>query len=176
MASDPWPVHETATTFECPWFTVGYDAVERPNGETARYFWVEPADSVAVVAVTDGEVVLVEQYRPRHGERFVSCPVGAVEAGESFAAAGARELREETGYSAGRVDHLETYYGAGWLRQERGVVFADDLTPGDQDLDDGEFVDVHTVPVDEALELARDGPTNGWTLTPLLLADHEGLL
>ncbi len=177
MTRKPWPVRDTVTEYECPWFEVGYDLVERPDGEVARYYWLNPADAVSVVAVTDrDELVVIEQYRPRQGETVLSCPVGAVDEGESFAAAGARELREETGYEAGTVQHLETYYPSGWLRQERAVVFAEDLTSGEQDLDDGEFIDVRTVPVDQAVDRARSGSVHEWTLLPLLLAEHEGLL
>lgn len=171
-----WPVHDSTVAWETEYFDAGYDRVERPGGERANYYWLSPGDSVSIVAVHEGEVVMVEQYRPRQRERFRSCPVGGVDPGESFEEAGRRELREETGYRADDVELLQRYYSEGWLRKERGVVFADGLTPGEQDTDEGEFVDVVTVPVDEAIETARGEPANGWTLTPLLLAREEGLL
>lgn len=157
--------------------TVGYDRMVRPDGRTRWYPWLDVPDSVTVVAVTDkAEVVFVEEYRPFLGERVLSCPVGGVESGESFAEAGARELREETGYRAGRAVTLGTHYSVSWLRRRRGVVFAEGLTRERQDLERGEFVDVRLVPAEEALDVARENPATEWTLSALLLTREEGLL
>ena len=125
----------------------------------------------------DREVVLIEEYRPKLRETVVTCPVGRLEDGESFEAGAARELREEAGFDPGTTELLDVHYPVSWLRKRRGVVFATDLTPVETDRDDGEFTDPRTVPADEAISRARTtGPTTGWTLAPLLLADHEGLL
>ncbi|WP_458206862.1 NUDIX hydrolase [Haladaptatus sp. NG-SE-30] len=157
-------------------YAVGYDALQRPDGKSVRRLWFDPPDSVAIVARTGDEIVLIEEYRPRLGETMVSCPAGRVEPGESFEMAAKRELHEETGYEAGAVEHLETYFPAAGMRKRRGVVFATDLTPGDQHLDPDEFIDVRTVPVSDAIDAVRAGPTCGWSLPPLLLAREEGLL
>lgn len=157
--------------------TVGYDRLRRPDGERTGYGWIGDRGSAAVVARDGDRVVLIEEYRPRLGETVLSCPVGSVEAGESFREAGRRELREETGFAAGRVEVLAEHYPVAWLRKPRGVVFADDLSAGEQHLDDDEFVDVRTVPVEEAVETARGcEPATGWTLLPLLLARETGHL
>ncbi|WP_227352786.1 NUDIX hydrolase [Haladaptatus salinisoli] len=157
-------------------YTVGYDTLRRPDGKTVRRVWFDPPDSVAIVARTGDEIVLIEEYRPRLGETVVSCPAGRVEPGESFEAAARRELREETGYEAGSVRHLETYYPAAGMRKRRGIVFASELTPGRQRLESDEFIDVRTVPVADAVDAVRAAPTCGWSLPPLLLAREEGLL
>lgn len=177
-ADEPWSVRETVTEFECPWFEVGSDLVERPDGETARYYWMRPSPAVSVAAVTDdGELVVVEQYRPRQRQRVVSCPGGIVEDGESMTEAARRELREETGFDAGTVRHLETYAPSGWLRQEFGAVYATDLDPGAPDPDDGEFVRHRTMPVEDALAAIRAVPASMATgMLPVLLARDEGLL
>ncbi|MFC5971963.1 NUDIX hydrolase [Halomarina salina] len=156
--------------------TVGYDRLTRPDGETTGRGWVDRRPSVAVVARYEGQVVFVEEYRPRLRETVLTCPMGGVEGDESLVEAGRRELGEETGFTAGNVELLSEHYPVAWLRSTRGVVFADDLAPGEQRTDDDEFVDVRLVPVEDALDRAREGSQTAWTLLPLLLAREKGLL
>lgn len=155
---------------------VGYDTLERPDGKTVRRCWFDPPDAVAIVARTGDELVLIEEYRPRLGERVLSCPAGRMEPGESYESAAKRELYEETGYRAGNVELLETYYPSAGMRKQRAVVFASDLMAGDQHLESDEFIDVRTVSASDAIDAVRTGPTCGWGLPPLLLAREEGLI
>ncbi|MFB6173366.1 MAG: NUDIX hydrolase [Halobacteriales archaeon] len=171
-----WSVLDSAVEYDVGWFRAGYDLVERPDGERARYYWVEPPDAAVVVALQDGDLVMVEQYRPRWGEAVLSCPAGGVDPEESFAAAGRRELREETGLRAGDVECLRTYRPSGWLRMAYGVVLARDLSPGDPDRDDGEFLAVRRVPLADAWSRLREDGAWGPTLVALLLAEREGAL
>jgi ADP-ribose pyrophosphatase len=172
-----WPVRESATEYETGWYTGGYDLVEQPNGSTKRYYWAELATAVVVVAVEDDSLVFVEQYRPTIRETQLELPAGIVEAGESFTTAAARELREETGFEAESTALLEDFWcSTGVLRHRRGLVFATDLTPVERDLDENEFLSVHSVPVAEALDVARSSSMNDATLEGVLLAREEGLL
>ena len=176
---DPaWPVHETAVTWETPFFTAGHDVVERPSGERADYYWLDPADAATVVAVDDGDLLFVEQYRPRHRATTLELPTGGVDESESPRAAARRELQEETGFRADRLTHLESYVPSGWLRYHRHVFVAEGLTPGDTTLEAGEAIETVRVPVADALARARgdDGPVMENALTPLSLAQADGLL
>ena len=175
--SDDWRVIESVAEYETGWYTGGYDLVEQPDGSAKKYYWAELPPAVVVLAVTDGQVVFVEQYRPVVGETCLECPAGIVEDGESYTRAGARELREETGFEAAGVSLLEDFYcSTGVLRHERGIVFAEGLTPVEQNLDDNEFLQVRSLPVEDALAAARNDPANDATIEALLLAEEEGLL
>jgi len=173
-----WPVLDVETVWETDFFEAGYDAVERPTGERAEYYWIEPRDAVMIVAVRDDEVIMIEQYRPRARDRCLGLPAGGIEDGEDPEAAARRELREETGYTAGTLTHLDTYAPSGWVRYVRHVFVAEEPDPGERDLDDGEYIDTVTVPADEAIERVRgrSGPTRGGALTPLYLARESGYL
>jgi ADP-ribose pyrophosphatase len=170
-----WPVLGTETEYENPFFGAGYDRVERPDGTRGDYYWIDPVDGVTVVALDDGEVVLVEEYRPRQRRTFLTVPGGAVDAGEDVRRAARRELREESGYEAETVEYVRSYYPDGWVRHRRHVTVATGLSAGPQELDETEFIAVRTLPVEAAFEAVLDSGA-GWGLGPLLVAREAGHL
>ena len=172
-----WPIVESEREYETGWYTGGYDRVRQPDGSKKDYYWAELPDAAVVVATTGDELVMVDQYRPTIREQCLELPAGIVEDDESYTAAGARELREETGFEAAGVSLIEEFScSTGVLRHRRGIVFAEGLEPVDQKLDDNEFLSVTTVPIDEALQVARREPANDATIEGILLAQADGLL
>jgi len=172
-----WPVEEVVVEYDEGWFVGGYDRVEQPDGTAKKYYWAELSPATVIVAVADDRVLFVEQYRPTVRTTQLELPAGIVESGESYTEAGARELAEETGFAPSSTTLLqEVWCSTGVLRHKRGYVFAEGLEPVDVDHDSNEFLAPRAVPVDEALDIAREPPTNDATLEGLLLAEREGLL
>lgn len=101
--SGPWTVvNEKLLVDGAPWLRVWVQTVRLPSGRELHPFYrYQKSDFVSIFAIADDGRVLVER-RYRHGPRAVTLdlPAGYVEAGETPAAAAARELREETGYDA----------------------------------------------------------------------------
>ncbi len=172
-----WSVIESVVEYETGWYTGGYDLVEQPDGSTKRYYWAELPPAAVIVAVTDGDVLFVEQYRPTIRETQYELPAGIVEPDESFCEAAARELQEETGFAPETVELLDAFWcSTGVLRHRRGIVFASDLISAERTLDSNEFLVTKAVPVKDAVDVARAEPTNDATIEGVLLAKHAGLL
>jgi len=107
----PWSVVETQPLQDCAVFRVSRTRARSPRtGDVHSFYQIRADDWVNVVPVTpDGHVVMVRQYRHGCQEVTLEIPGGMVDPGESPAAAAARELLEETGYRAERVEPV------GWV-------------------------------------------------------------
>lgn len=172
-----WPVIDSVAEYDTGWFTGGYDLVEQPDGSTKRYYWAELPPATVIVAITDGELLFVEQYRPTIRETQYELPAGVVEPDESFTEAAARELQEEVGFRPGETELLQEFWcSTGLLRHRRGIVLATELTPAERTLDSNEFLLPKSVPAGEALSVARSQPTNDATLEGVFLAKEHGVL
>lgn len=144
-----------------PWFRVRTDRALRPDGSPGRYDWVESPGSVSVVAVdaTD-HVVVSKQWIYTFGDKQWRLPGGGMDPVDSDPAAAARrELDEEAGLIAGRVEPLGRIHCAdSWSNHVEHLFLATDLTAGRQRLDAGEAgLTLQRLPFAEAVDLARTG-------------------
>lgn len=135
------------------------DEIRLPNGKTAKREVVHHNGGVAVLAITgEGDVLFVRQFRYPYGEELLELPAGKLEPGEDPAAAGLRELEEETGYRAGSFRPLAKVYPTpGYVDEVLHLYVATDLTPTRQHLDEDEFLTVERYPLEKALSLCLDG-------------------
>ncbi len=119
---------------------------------------VEHHGAVVIAAQpSPDEIVLVEQYRYPIGKRQWEVPAGTIDAGEDADACAARELREETGYTAGALKRLWTAYSApGFCTELLHFYAAEGLVAGDREPDTGEEdMIVRTFALDEAWAMVQ---------------------
>jgi len=115
--------------------------------------------SVVVVPLLAGDrVCLVEVVRVAVGRTLLELPAGTLDREETLAAAAARELAEETGYRAGRIDAAGSFWmSPGILRERMHLFVADELVPGPQALEPGEQIRTRDVAWRDAVAMCLDG-------------------
>ena len=134
---------------------VQYDTVRLPNGAEASRELIRHVGAVCVVPLTAGGEVLIErQFRYPMGEIITEIPAGKLDSpDEDPLSAARRELREETGVSAGKWTCLGRFYPAAAYSDERiWMYLAEDLTFGAQELDEDEFLQIQAVPLEALVE------------------------
>jgi ADP-ribose pyrophosphatase len=143
-----------------------------PDGRCADFEIVRHPGGAAVLPVlADGRVVLINQFRPAAGGMVVEIPAGRLEPGESPEACVHRELREEVGYCAGRLEKLGAMFTAvGFCDEVVHLYVATELQPVPSAPEPDEYIEVLTLPQAEALQMVWQGQIpDGKTQLALLL-------
>jgi ADP-ribose pyrophosphatase len=133
-----------------------------------------PGASAVVPLDAAGHVLLVRQYRHAAGGFIYEVPAGKLDAGEPPLACAARELAEEAGVTAGRMDKLGSILTTpGFTDEVIHLYLARDLSPAQQQLEDDEVLSVERVAWSEAIAMCEDGRLrDAKSLSGLLLADR----
>jgi ADP-ribose pyrophosphatase len=158
--------------FEGKLLHVKRDTVRLPDGETATREYIDHPGAVMIIPrLPDGKLLLERQFRYPLARIFIEFPAGKIDPGEDPAATAARELLEETGYTAERWSHIGTLHPLITYSTERIEIYtADDLSFVGAKLDAGEFVETLTATLDEALAwIDRGEITDVKTMLGLLL-------
>ncbi|HVO70094.1 MAG TPA: NUDIX hydrolase [Aggregatilineaceae bacterium] len=152
------------------------ETVELPDGNRSIREIVRHPGAVAMVPLlAGGEVVLVRQFRGAADRVLLEIPAGTLEAGEDPLAAAGRELQEEAGYRPGKLDRLGGEFTApGYTSEFIHLFLATELEPSRLARDADEFLEVVTLPLDEALRQIETGEIqDGKTIIGLLLAARK---
>ncbi len=166
---------ESTQIFRGKLLDVRRDRVLLPDGKECLREYVRHQGAVAVIAqLDDGQLLFVRQYRYPLSRSFLELPAGKIDPGEEILATGTRELLEETGYRAAEWRHLGVMYPCVGYSDERIEIF---LARGlrreaDQNPDSGEFLDLLSLPLADALAAVRSGGiTDAKTITGLFWAE-----
>ena len=154
-------------------FTIRRDTLRLPDGHETRLDIVEHHGSVVIIPLDDkGNLVFVRQYRHATGLDLLELPAGTLNKGESPETCARREIREETGMAAGKLEHLGGFYLApGYSTEYMNVYLATDLRPDPLEADADEFLSVERVPLAETLSMVgRSEIPDAKSLAALLLA------
>jgi ADP-ribose pyrophosphatase len=138
--------------------TLREDTLELPDGQRRVYPVMHLGRSVGILPfVSEAEVLLVRQYRHVINDFAWEVPGGGLEPGEPPEAAAQRELREESGYRAGRLRPLGSFWPSNAYLDELIHVFAaEELTPDPLPGDEDEHLEARRFPFAEAVAMARD--------------------
>ena len=161
--------------FEGVMLKVIRDTVRLPDGgQSVREYIRHPGACMMLAFVDEQTIVLERQFRYPLHRHFIELPAGKIEHNEDPLSTAQRELREECGYEAGEWRHLATLHPCiGYADEHIELFLARDLKHVGGSLDEGEFLEVFTLTVAEALEWVRQGRiTEAKAITGLLWAER----
>ena len=150
---------EAQTVFEGRIVTVRKDKALLETGEEAARELVIHSGGVCVVPLTDeNEIIMVRQFRYAFMEPLLEVPAGKLEPGEDHRNAALRELSEETGAECTSFEYLGVCYpSVAYLTEKIHMYLARGLKFGKAHTDEGEYLDVERIPLDEAYRMVMDG-------------------
>ena len=175
--SNPWTTLGTRAVYDNPWISVREDQVIRPDGRPGIYGVVHFKNrAIGVLPVDErGRIWLVGQYRYTLNAYSWEIPEGGGHAGESNEEAARRELREETGLSAGRLEFLLRAHLSNSVSDEEAFLFrATDLQDGASQPEGTERLQVHRFEWAEVWAMFQRGEITD--SMSVMAIQHEALL
>lgn len=152
-------VHKTTNLYKGKIFNVVLEKVTLPNGAVKhREIVRHPGAAAMVPFLDDGRVVLIKQYRHAVGDFVWEIPAGTLEPDEAPMACARRELVEETGYEATRLEKLaEILPAPGYTDEHIHIFLATGLRPAEQKLEDDEVLELQPTVLHTALAMVIQG-------------------
>ncbi len=162
----------TKEVFKGRLLDVFVDAVKLPNGKESTREYIKHNGAVCVVPLTkDGNVIMEKQFRYPMGRVVRELPAGKLDTADEIPLEAAkRELKEETGYIAGKWTFLGKFYpSVAYTTECIYMYLAEDLEPGTRCLDPDEFLNVYRVPFNELVgNIENDEIGDGKTIAAVL--------
>ncbi len=177
MLPKPWRTLSTREVYRNRWIHLREEVAELPDGRTTLYGICVMGDCVGILPfIDDTHVVMVRQYRyvQKENQRW-EMPTGGAAKGESWEEAAQRELMEEIGYRAGRLELINTHYTSKSVCEETAHLFiARELSPAPARPDETEFLQVATFAFRDVLQMVLDGEIrDAMTIIAVLFAARK---
>ncbi len=143
--SDRYRLNHSQTLYRGRVIDLTVDRITTASGTQAvREVVVHPGGAAVVPVFSNGDVLLVEQFRYPMQQSLLELPAGKIDPGESPEETAARELQEEVGFRAGRLEKLVEFYTTpGFCNELLHLFLATDLKPGRRAGDEDEELSVH---------------------------------
>jgi ADP-ribose pyrophosphatase len=153
-------------------FDVYLDKIKENAVEYGRDIVQHHGSAVIVPVFADKTVALVKQYRHAARKYLLEIPAGSLEKDENPEIGARRELEEEIGVVAGKMEKLSEFYvSPGFLTEKMFVFLATDLTETAQKLEADELIEIEKFTFEEAFEMIREGEIeDAKTIVGLILA------
>ena len=155
---------------------VNCDDVEAANGLKVKREIVHHRGGVCVMAIVDGKIPLVKQFRYAYGEEMFELPAGKLEKGEDAYLAGLRELEEEVGLKAESLTDFGVMYpSCGYTNEKIHLYLANNITKVKRHLDPDECIDVYYFSLDEILQKIKNNEIKDAKTICLVLKYYESI-
>jgi ADP-ribose pyrophosphatase len=153
-------------------FSVTVDTVREGDKTYVREVVHHPGSAVILPVFDDGTIALVRQYRHPAARYLLELPAGTLNDKERPEEGAARELEEELGLVAGKMEKLSEFFiSPGFCEEKMWLYLATDLTETAQRLEEDEMIEVVRLPIDRALQMVTDGEIeDAKTIIGLMLA------
>jgi len=163
---------DSVTEFRGRVFNVTVDTIKEGEVTYKREIVQHPGSAVIVPVFEDDTVALVRQYRHPARRYLLEAPAGTLAEAESPELGAARELEEELGFVAARLEKLSEFFvSPGFCSEKMWVFLATELSATSQRLDDDEILEVERIPFSEALKMITNGEIeDAKTIIGLILA------
>jgi ADP-ribose pyrophosphatase len=171
----PEPAPVRRVVFKGRKIALALQAIRLRDGTVAEREVVVHPGAVALVPMVDADhVCLVRNHRYALDKTLLELPAGTIEPGEAPELTAARELQEETGYTAGRIERVGQWWVApGWATERMFLFLCDQLQPGPTAHTPDERLEPLLVSWHEALEMIDDGRIeDGKSIAALLICDR----
>jgi ADP-ribose pyrophosphatase len=158
-------------------FDVRIDDIREGDIEYKREIVVHRGSAVIVPLFDDGTVALVRQYRHAAGTYLLEIPAGTLNDGEDPLEGAIRELEEEIGVTAGKVEKIcEFYVSPGFLTEKMHIFLATELTEAKQHLEEDEILTIERHSLADLLQMIVNGHNNdAKTIVGIMLCQNREL-
>jgi ADP-ribose pyrophosphatase len=176
LATKKFETLHSETTFQGKVFSVRHDKVRLPNAQITTLDIIAHPPAVVIVPVDDEDKIwFVSQYRHAVERVILELPAGVMEPGEKPELCAIRELREEIGMSANRIQKIgEFFIAPGYSSEYLHIFLAMDLKPDPLPGDEDEFISIERIQTEIAFSMIEDGKLlDSKSLASLLLAQSH---